>query len=405
MNLSNQKLKGKLTFLCLGILLIFLGSCAVNDPVVITNPPSSERGYLVAYSNTGSMTAEEIAQNARGEGDVTDFTKHGLDIYTIVYNSVNGSESVEVSGLVFFPKTIDGTLKIIQNHHGTIIPGDDEEVPSSYRGGRKGSSEMYFVGATMASNGYVVSMPDYVGYGAASALEHPYTVHHELAEVSVDMLRATRQLMETLSVSFSNEVLLTGWSEGGGAGLATHQYLEGKYAGEFEVKGSSLFAGPYDYAGFIEDVLSNPDRSDDELSIYNWSIYSLNNHYSSLNRSPDRIWTYPVANQMDALYVASLKPSGIFKADFLEVIVNEADQDWMVAIQQNTLLDGWVPKGNVFFHSGTNDMIVPHYNAVNAHEYFTSQGASSKLYEYPGGDHYTPLYEYVTNTLTDFNSL
>ncbi|MEM9258342.1 MAG: lipase family protein, partial [Bacteroidota bacterium] len=293
MNFQYQNKIGILSLL-LPVLITLFSACSDDDAMVITNSPSSDRGYLVSYSKTGSMTANEVITAGDNEGDVSTYANHDLDIYSIVYNSLDGGNLLEVSGLVFIPAGVSGNLDLVQNHHGTIIPGDHDEVPSTYIGGMNGSPEMYFVGAVTASNGYVVSMPDYVGYGASSDREHPYTVHHELAEVSVDMLRATKQLLETLSVGFSNEVFLTGWSEGGGAGLATHKYLQEKYPDEFEIKGSSLLAGPYDYFTFVKDIITKRNEEDEELSIYSWALYSTNNYFSTLNRCVNNIWSYSV---------------------------------------------------------------------------------------------------------------
>ncbi|MEO1263677.1 MAG: lipase family protein [Bacteroidota bacterium] len=404
MNFQNLN-KTEFLPLLMTLIVTLFGACNNEDVMITTNPPSTERGYLVSYSKTGSMTTDEVDSAGAEEGDVSAYTNHDLDIYSIVYNSLDDGNLLEVSGLVFIPKNVSGLLDLLQNHHGTIIPGDDGAVPSTYTGGMKGSSEMYFVGATMASNGYVVSMPDYVGYGSTADREHPYTIHHELAEVSVDMLRATRQLLTTLSIGFSDEVFLMGWSEGGGAGLATHQYLQEKYSDEFVIKGSSLFAGPYDYFTFVKDIMTNRNQEDEELSIYSWALYATNNYNSTLNRDPSSVWSYTVSNQIDALDVPSLKPADILHADYMDRTVNETDIEWVTALKENSLLEGWVPQGHLFFHSGTADLIVPHYNSVNAHQYFESINVNSTLYEYPGEDHYTPLYDYVTTTLNDFENL
>ncbi|MEM8583692.1 MAG: lipase family protein [Bacteroidota bacterium] len=392
--------------LCLLLLLCTAATsgCENGDDGIVL-PKSTERGHLVSYAKAGDMTANAVVSAGVFEGDVSSYTSYDIDLYSIVYNSLDSEELLEVSGLVIVPKGAAGRLHLIQHHHGTIIPGDDDEVPSTYSGGRNGSSEMYFIGATMASNGYVVSMPDYVGYGASADREHPYTVHYELAEVSVDMLRATKQLLDILNIEVSNDVFLTGWSEGGGAGLATHKHIQEKYADEFAVKGSSLFAGPYDYMSFVNDVLMSRNLEDEELSIYSWSLYAINNYYAELGRAPNGIWTYSVSDQIDALYVPSLKPGEVFESSFMDGITNGTDVEWITALRQNTLLEGWVPQGELFFHSGTDDFIVPHYNSVHAHEQFQSVNARSTLYEYPGGDHYRPLYDYVTTTLDDFGDL
>ena len=219
------------------------------------------------------------------------------------------------------------------------------------------------------------------------------------------MLRATEQLLEILKINFSSDVFLTGWSEGGGAGLAVHKYLELNYPNEFNLKGSSLFAGPYDYLGFIRHIFTNKTEETENITIYNWSSYVLNKYHSSLQRSGDQIWKYNVNNQFDALNTPSYTAEAVWKASFMDNILANNDSQFIQAAQENSLIEGWTPTKNVFFHSGTSDLIVPHFNSVNAYNKFNQEGAPVQLYEYQGGDHYTPLFEYVTKTLDDFNDL
>ena len=403
-NKSHRTVPG---LLMLSLLLVFFSSCRKDGHgETVTNPPSNARGYLVQYTHTGVQKANKIHRINSEYGDVSAYTSYDLNIYSIVYNSVVANNAVQVSGLVLVPQDFSGDLDVIQYHHGTIMPSDaNTETPSYYEGGSQDMYEVSFIGATMTSNGYVVSFPDYVGYGESAALEHPYTMHNELAEVSVDMLRATRQLLAELSVGFTNNVFCAGWSEGGGAGLATHKQLQEVYANEFNVVGTSVLAGPYDYKGFMLDIFSNANQSYDALSIYNWAAYSLNMYEDGLNRSANDIWSYSVNSQQAAIEVPSFRPAGIFNEGFRTGIVNGTDAAMETAMQNNDLIQGWTPKGALYFHSGTNDLIVPHYNSTNAHNHFNSIGVNSTLYEYPGGDHYTPAFDYLTTTLNDFNAL
>ncbi|WP_187388365.1 alpha/beta hydrolase family protein [Seonamhaeicola marinus] len=379
----------------------------ISNPIINVNPSSSERGALISYQEKGHLTTGEIASNGANIGNVSTLTTHDIKAYKVIYNSLYAGELTKVSGLVFVPQNTLGALRIIQHHHGTIIPSADSkaEVPSNYNGSSTDDDiETSFIGAVMASNGYVVSLPDYVGYGETAHLEHPYTVHHELAEVSVDMIRATKNLLNALSVDFSKNVFLTGWSEGGGAGLATHKYLQLNYPKEFNIKASSLFAGPYDYFLFTSDILANNDENLDNLDIYNWSIYSVNKFTPSLSLTKETIWSYTVENQTQALNIPSYKPNNIYQPEILNPFHPEYIRLTNLA-SNNSLINGWTPTGNLFFHSGTDDEIVPHYNSTNAHKQFELVGANSKLYEYPGEDHYTPLYNYVKTTIQDFNSI
>ena len=391
------------------IISTFFNACSKETGASIeSSPDSKERGALISYQKTANLSSDEIAEDGLNIGDVSEFALKNVSVYRIIYNSVHKNDLKQVSGLVLIPDNVSSTLRLIQHHHGTIIPfsGSEEEVPSNYTGGMSESDvETSFIGAVFASNGYVVSLPDYAGYGHASDVEHPYTLHHELAEVSVDMIRATKILLETLSISFSNDVFLTGWSEGGGAGLATHKYLQLNYPEEFILKGTSVLAGPYDYFTFLSDVLKNNSNSWENLSIYNWAIYAMNSFTLTLNQPYSEIWRYSVTNQIDALNISSTIPKMILQASFIEGINNGENDAFINAVKENSLLDNWTPTGSLFFHSGTQDLIVPHYNSVNAHNRFEELGANSILYEYLDGDHYTPLYDYVITTIEDFNEI
>ena len=391
------------------VVVLSFVACDKTEPIeVITLPASNQRGALVSYANVGAMTANQIVTTNMSIGDASAYAAQDVNIYRVVYKSVEQGTLLNVSGLVMLPKNATTPLHLVQHHHGTIMPSDaGSSTPSDFNGqlNNYDNTEVHFIGALMASNGFAVSLPDYVGYGETRHKEHPYTHHHELAEVSVDMMRATKQLLQELAISFSSKVCLMGWSEGGGAGLATHKYLQGKYPNEFNLVSSSLFAGPYDYKGFIQDVMTNKNQSRSSLSIYSWAMYAMNKYTADLQYNTNQIWKYPVTHQGEAINVPSLKPVDVFKADFITNYLNGTDTKMVTAITNNSLIDGWMPAGHVYLHSGTADEIVPHYNSVNAYNKFNAVGANVKLYEYPGGDHYSPLFQYVTRSINDFRAL
>ncbi|MEM6768428.1 MAG: hypothetical protein AAF655_26050, partial [Bacteroidota bacterium] len=81
------------------------------------------------------------------------------------------------------------------------------------------------------------------------------------------------------------------------------------------------------------------------------------------------------------------------------------DSPLIEVAKENDLHDGWAPSGNVYFHSGKADRIVPHFNSVDAYNGLTGKGSGEvKLYEYEG-DHYTPVGSYLVKMIDDFNSL
>ncbi|MDG0970498.1 MAG: hypothetical protein P8O06_11730 [Porticoccaceae bacterium] len=104
------------------------------------------------------------------------------------------------------------------------------DAPPLYLGGYpqadKAHYETRLFGNYLGSAGFLVSLPDYIGYGVSNRHEHPYSVNDRLAEQSVDMLTATQSFAENLKLGLTNELYLSGWSEGAAASLAAQKLIE-----------------------------------------------------------------------------------------------------------------------------------------------------------------------------------
>ncbi|WP_024773084.1 alpha/beta hydrolase family protein [Aquimarina macrocephali] len=359
------------------------------------------------------MTIDNITKiNEEYRNEWKHFLTYDIDIYSIVYNSLYKNNLVELLGLIIVPSSID-SLSLIQYHHGTMIPIASEngeginDAPSLFKGQAPQKYADFYetrlLCTIMASNGFIVSAPDYAGYNVTAHLNHPYTFHHELAESSVDMLRATESLIKELGVNYSTKIFLAGWSEGGVASLATQKYLEELYNGEFNLIANAPFAGPYDYDTFGIDVFKKKDEKWSELGIYSWAGHVWN-EFGNINRPADQIWNFEVNHPIEALNLPSSIPSQVFKSSFIDNIENGNDREIISIMEENDLIDGWTPKAKVFLHHGINDDIVPYFNTENAYNSFLNNGSDVTLYRY-GGNHCTPIFEYLTNLLKDFNQL
>ncbi|OAB25499.1 hypothetical protein PMSD_27485 [Paenibacillus macquariensis subsp. defensor] len=372
---------------------------------------NSERGALVNYKKVSELTTKQIYK-LNPERNIRSLLSYDVTLYSISYKSVQNGKPVVLSGLVTIPKG-KKEPSFLQYHHGTMLPipmpgGEgSNDAPSLYRGEAAqptadfGETRMMVL--TFASKGYVVSAPDYAGYNVSKHLDHPYNIQSELAEYSVDMLRATKELTKKLKVQTDDKVFLAGWSEGGGAALATHKYIEQKYPKEFNLIATSPLAGPYDVLSMFQSSALEGDDMGENGGIYNWTLYSLIK-FGNIDRPYDKVWNYKVENSMDALMPPSNKVSEIFNESFLENIISGNDTELMKAIENNSLINGWTPKAKIMLHSGKNDDIVPHFNTLNAYNAFKKQGADVTLYEYDG-NHYTPDLDYLTNTIKDFDKL
>ncbi|MBC8314521.1 MAG: hypothetical protein H8E51_03385 [Bacteroidetes bacterium] len=396
-------------------LVFFLLGCKKNNP----EPPTAPRGTLISYEKVGTLTPDQINE-LDTEHDMRPLMKYTIDYYSITYTSIYKDNQVLLSltnspillsGLIIVPRSND-SLSLLQYHHGTLLPEDAiplgmQNAPSNFRGKTPTKTDSFFevrmLCCVAASHGYIVSAPDYAGLGVSDHVNHPYTMQHELAENSIDMIKATRQFIEQQNLFWKDRLYLTGWSEGAGVCLGTHKAIQEEYSGQFNLQASANYAGPYDYEEFVDVIFDNPNTSFKFLPIYNWASYAMNTSF--LNSRPyDQIWRYPVMNPMDAVLVPSTRPVDIYQPFFLQMVQTDSDAGMMNGIQANCTNTGWVPEEPVFFYVGVTDQIIPHQITVNTYQEFKSQGASAKLYEYPG-NHFTAVYDYFFQMMEDVDSL
>ena len=201
------------------LVVLFMLGCKKNNP----DPPTAPRGTLLSIEKAGTLTPDQL--NALDtEHDMSPLMKYTIDFYSVTYSSIYKGESILLSGLIIIPRT-DDTLSLLQYHHGTLLPessikGGIQNAPSNFRGEivstKTNFYEVRMLCCVAASHGYIVSAPDYAGLGIAEQVNHPYTMQQELAESSVDMIKATSQFIADQNISWTTKLFLTGWSEGAG---------------------------------------------------------------------------------------------------------------------------------------------------------------------------------------------
>jgi dienelactone hydrolase len=332
--------------------------------------------------------------------------RHDIEVYRVTYTTrdPNGVEVV-ASGAILVPKMC-GPLRVMCYGRGTIIPVHQEKWAPSYYNLESDPSinrnyEMSFLAATFASAGYVVVVPDGIGYGSTKDQEHPYCHSASLASTSLDMLRAAREFARLEALELEPSVFITGWSEGALNGMALHQRIEDTRKDEFPVAASSIFAGPYALSA-MADLFCSYDEDFPEHQIYYWAFRSMARVYK-VGRPFDRIVVPPFAAALakDVLASAPKKPRNGLDAEFRLGFLDSTEKELRQAFKGNDRYD-WKPLAPVFLHHGTQDDIVPFFCAQMAFEAMRAQGSRVKLYPYLGKDHYEPVNAYVTTSLADF---
>lgn len=389
----------RLIFLLAGVSMAF-ASCKKTEKT------SLDRGVLTNTEVVGTIYKGEI-KDFINEFDASGIAQYDVEVVRVEYVSESKGRNVKTDGILFRPKNAD-TVYFISYFHGTHIPlnvfGVKKSIPSYYKLEKQDFFENRNIALAWAAAGYTVFMPDYIGYGRTEKEEHPYVYYPELFKSCIDGMKACKSYFNNQHLQYDNRLFLTGWSQGGGASLASHKYLQENYTGEFQVVASSSLAGPYDFRNFLFDVFENKDQKYKMVGIYSWALYTLNK-FSGLNKPADQIWKYPVYDQASSFNPPSNIPEKVIKDNFIHRILNGQDSETLAEINKNTFCKDWKPVGKVFLHHGDADDVVPYFNSENAKAGLTAAGGDITLYTYPGGKHETEVKNYVLKTLNDFNAL
>lgn len=350
-------------------------------------------------------TASEIYGRHQVPGTQPLF-RHDIRVYRLTYSTrdVDGTEVV-ASGAVLIPDKT-GPIPTMAYLRGTILPVHwERRVPSYYDLENNQSIyenyEMSYLAAGFASAGYLTIAPDLIGYGASKDREHPYMHAASLAWVARDMLRPCRDLANEQGISLERDLFITGWSEGGLAGMALHELLERENSEELPVRGSSLLAGCYALSEMLEWFCCL-DEPYPEQEIYYWALRSMNRvHALGLPFEHLVRPEYAARLSEDVMAPVPANPRDGLAHDFRSGMQHRTEDAIRRAFSDSDRYD-WCPRAHVFLHHGTHDDIVPFFTAQLAYQAMRARGGSATLYPYLGQDHYQPVNAYVVRTLADF---
>ena len=392
------------TLRILALFLIII-NCSKSDETNESKPVVNNK-YLISSELLRSHSASVLGIVASAVVSLDDLSAplKNIEAYKIKYKTtdVDGSEIV-ASGVVFVPQG-DAEMPIVSYQHGTI--SDNDNAPSNVE--NLGNDE-YTIMAVFSSFGFVVSMPDYIGYGDSVASEHPYEHGNSLGSTSYDMLKATKEFLTNEEVKANNKLFLLGYSEGGYATLALQKYLEDK--GDLSITHSLPSAGAYNKTEFSKNIL-NQNIELPHMANYLWVLYTYNRIYENLRRPWSDYVLAPYAeiliniNSREITQISLDKfetnPQKLFTSDFLKNLNDGTDKAFLSALSDNDLLD-WTPIAPITFYHGTEDQFVYPLNSISTAAALKEKSAEVTYVPMEGENHFTGSVEYFKRVRIKIN--
>ncbi|QJW88409.1 phospholipase [Spirosoma taeanense] len=365
--------------------LTLLSGCEQTEP--------AEGPVDTGAARSATQTSTLVSATPVGSYKTTQSGRYNVQAFRLVYatSNVDGSP-IQASGLLLVPQK-NTPSPMLSMQHFTIE--SELMAPSYYSPG----TESYTTGNQFASEGYIVSAADYIGYGASRNVPHPYEHRSSLASASLDMLRAARQYLTQKSISWDGRLFIEGYSEGGFATLSLQKKLEQEVPGEFNLIASSLGAGAHDKPEFMKYIINNKTSGNAGYNKkYLWTLLTYDRIYG-LNRPMSFYFKEPYASQItqkgkDASISVSLHVT--FTDNFRQGVNNGTDVAFLNAVNDNDIHD-WKPSARTRFYHGDADQLVFYFNSKNASDAMNRRQA-------PGVDLSTLRGKGHDNAISDFIS-
>lgn len=296
-------------------------------------------------------------------------------------------ESSNASGVLLMPSGTGctGSVPLVAYAKGT-----DVQKPRTLA--NPTDSETGLLAAMYAGQGYAVVATDYLGFAKSSHSYHPYLHADSQATSVIDSIRAARNAVLIVGGNLNGKVMLTGYSQGGHASMATQRAIEKSLISEINVVAGAHLAGPYNLSGSM--------KLPDAIAGYQFFVpYLVNswqkvygNLYSSVSaayKTPYSGWienllpsptlnyttlvtTGPATGQFWLPGAMGQSPNQardeLFQATFVADLASNPNNPVLAAAKRNDLLD-WSPKAKVLLCGGAEDPTVPpavHQNVMKA---------------------------------------
>ncbi len=370
------------------LISLFILSCN-SDKDKPVKPPKVKKEYLVDFVKVQEKTQQEISSTAGMLGSYLGVTlpfmdkiTNDVDIYTIKYKTTFEKKEVIASGLVLIPKKGE-EFPILSFQNGTNA--EHSKAPSvDYK------STMYELFSITSSTGFIVSIPDYLGFGASAHMYHPYLHKKSTVQSMVDMLKAVRELTngKRVTTKSSKDVYLSGYSQGGWSTMCLQKALELDYSEEFNVKASSCGAGPYNLETVVQNVLQREQYNNPYFL-----AYVFNTMYKTGEIGEDmigKIVREPYAKKMTNLF-DGVKTGGqinaelstnvkeIFTDNFIKNYSTSDDFKKVRDFLQRNSVGFWKTAVPTKLFHGTADDDVPFFTSQEAYQEMKKLGVADDV--------------------------
>ncbi|HLR83834.1 MAG TPA: hypothetical protein VK059_02735 [Nocardioidaceae bacterium] len=267
----------------------------VASPHASQRPRDVGRGDIISAQKIRDIPRNGVSRRLERDGWDASRVRFGVTAYRVVYRTVDvAGKPTRASGLVVLPRSQRHRLRLVSYAHGTTSYKPD--VASNL-------SNDFVVSPALSygSAGFAAASPDYLGLGKGPGT-HPWMHVSSETTASIDMLRATRELVRRQGRALHKGVYLTGFSQGASAALGTARRLQRVPHRWFHVGAAGAISGAYDLAD-VEVPAMLEGRLDPKMAVA-YAAYLLVawDRIYDLYASPSELVKQPYADRIEGLF-------------------------------------------------------------------------------------------------------
>ena len=356
--------------------------------------------YLLSFEKTKSYQPEFIKSILTPLEDkypelatINQKIEYSVTVYKISYVTSFDGNDVTASGLVCVPSTVN-SIPVLSFQNGTnTLHSNAPSVNPDY--------ETYLLLEFVSSTGFIITIPDYLGFGDSDNMFHPYLDYESTVQSIIDMQRAVKEMVnDYLDVKLNNDYYITGYSQGGWSTLQLQKAIEKNYSSEFNLKASACCAGPYDLNYFNDYVM---DLNEYPMPYFLGYIFNSYYNLGGISTPVEEVFKSPYDTKILTLYDGT-KSGGEINNELTTVIsqlftddfINNYNTDPKFASIKEMLaknsIEAWKATTPTLLIHGTDDDLVPSLGSNKMFQEFLNAGVEAdkiKLILIPGATHQT----------------
>ncbi len=354
---------------------------------------AQQRGEYISFewleTQTAASLGAEVQQNIGLPPSLLGI-QYDFDVYRVIYytEDIHPDSLTTASGLVVIPNNFPcSELGIFTFGHGLMIK--DFEVPSN-------NDNIYaFISKGIAANGFIAAAPDYIHLGPfASPGFQAFMNERTESAATIDLIRAIKTFAAAQEIQLSEQLFLSGYSQGGHSSMATAKAIQENYAGELSVTALSSGGGTYFLSGTAADSLASLTRVTPEPHAFCLILRSYAEVYAdslqangfdldgarvldSLFKPPYNDILKPMLDRVDPFFdqfQLDSVPIRMLNDAWKDMFINDPNHYFRKLLSYNDLYD-WSPQMPVVMFHSTADIENPIENVFFTLQQFQLNGA------------------------------